>query len=114
MSVCTKMSVSLPRRDLLELFQRLNFGSIEGLTIRGGEPMHREPGRDAVPTRILHEIKFAAENGPRPELQSPDFPLKRQWVELFAMFDYIANGRIESVEFKNGLPFKAIVATRGC
>jgi len=37
--------------------------------------------------RVVREIKFQAENGPRPEAVKPDFALKRQVVELFEYFD---------------------------
>jgi len=99
----TKASLSRPRRRLLELMQQVNFGRIEGLTVRDGEPV-LDP-----PPRVIREIKFGAENGPRPELGSDDFLLKAQVVELFAELDRLRNGTIDTIEVKHGLPFRMIV-----
>ena len=96
---------SLPpdRRDLLHEMQRMNFGRFEGLVLRSGQPVFDPP-----PT-MIREHKFAAENGPRPELASNDFLLKQQVVELFAFFDERQNGVIDVLEIKHGLPFRMIV-----
>ena len=67
----TKRSLTAPRRRLVELMQQINFGRIEGLTLRGGEPVF-----DPAP-RIVREVKFGGENGPRPERDSSDFLLNR-------------------------------------
>lgn len=99
----TKASLTPSRRRLLELFQRMNFGRLESLEIRNGEPV-----LDPLPRRQF-EIKFSAENGPRPELNSSDFLLKHQVVELFAFFDDLQNGLIDVLEIKHGLPFRMSV-----
>ena len=99
----TKASLSPVRRRLLKLFQQLNFGRLESLVIRNGEPV-----LDPLPRRQF-EIKFAGENGPRPELDVADFLLKRQVVELFEFFDQLLDGVIDVLEIKHGLPFRMIV-----
>ena len=91
------------RRTLIELMQRLNFGRIERLTIRGGQPV-----LDPHPA-IVREHKFGGENGPRPELSTHDFLLKQQVVELFAFFDERRDGLIDVLEVKHGLPFRMTV-----
>jgi len=100
----TKVSLSAPRRRLLELLQRLNFGRIEGLTLRGGDPV-LEPS-----PRVIREYKFGGENGPRPEPAAADFPLKAQQAEMFRTFDRIRDGLIDLLEVKHGLPFKMLFA----
>src|SRR5438876_6036540 len=75
--ISTKASLSAPRRRLLEAMQRLNFGRIEGLAIRSGEPVFQP-----VP-RIIQDIKIGGENGPRAELSIEDFALKSSVIELF-------------------------------
>ena len=95
----TKQSLTPARRRLLTLMQEMNFGRIEGLSIRKGEPVF-----DPMP-RIVRQIKFCAENGPRREKKLNDFNLKNQVVELFAAMDQIENGIIETLEVKHGLPF---------
>ena len=95
----SKSRLSLPRRRLVELLQRMNFGALQCLEVRNGEPV-----LDPAPKRII-DYKFCAENGPRRELASSDFALKSQFVELFLQFDRMRNGVIDVLEVKHGLPF---------
>ncbi|UYV11918.1 MAG: hypothetical protein NCW75_11485 [Phycisphaera sp.] len=98
-----KHHLSSDRRNLVETLQKINFGRIEGLVIRGGEPV-----LDPMP-RIMHEFKFQADNSPRPESVKSDFLLKRQVVELFALIDQLGDGVIQSLEVRHGLPFRMTV-----
>jgi hypothetical protein len=101
----TKSELSPARRRLLELLQQINFGQIEHLVIRAGDPVF-----DPEP-RVVHEIKFcAAENGPRAELAAGDFRLKGQLVELFRTLDALGDATVERLEVKHGLPFRLIHA----
>ena len=52
-------SLSEARRRLIRLMQNINFGAIGDLEVRGGEPMF------SPPPRVVREIKFGGENGPR-------------------------------------------------
>lgn len=96
----TKSSLSLARQRLIALMQQINFGRIEGLVIRAGEPVLNDPA-----PRIFHEFKLAAENGPRPERAIVDFALRAQLVDLFVHFDRLRDARIEVLIIKHGLPF---------
>lgn len=96
-------SLTPSRRNLLHEMQRLNFGRIEGLVIRNGQPVTKPR------PVIVREHKFGGENGPRTELATDDFLLKQQVVELFAFFDQHRDGEIEVLEIKHGLPFRMIV-----
>jgi len=98
-----KSGLSPSRRRLLTLLQRLNFGRIEGLAVRGGEPVF-----DPQP-RVVREVKFLCENGPRPETAMADFALKAQVQDLFAHLEAVGEGVVESIEVKHGLPFKMTV-----
>lgn len=98
-----KAHLSQARRRLLELFQQVNFGRLENLTVKDGEPVF------APPPRVAREIKFGGENGPRREFNLDDFRLKSQVVELFSFFDELQNGTIEVLDIKHGLPFRLIV-----
>ena len=99
-----KQDVSACRANLLKLMQRINFGRIERLLIRDGEPVltPRPP--------VYCERKFGGENGPRSELVAANFLLKQQVVELFAFFDQQRDGTIDLLEIKHGLPFRMVVA----
>ncbi len=92
-------SLSPARRRLVRLMQRLNFGRIEGLSIRRGEPVF-----DPMP-RIVVEHKFAAENGPRPEAARSDFALKNQHVDLLALFDRLGDQDFAMLRVLHGTPF---------
>ena len=59
--------------------------------------------------RVILDIKFCGENGPRPELGAADFALKEQVVDLFRRCDEIGDGVIESLVVKHGLPFSMSV-----
>ena len=98
-ALASKKSLSASQQKLVETFQRLNFGRIEGLLIRGGEPV-LDP-----PPKLIQGIKIGAENGPRPELEKKDFLLKASYVELFQHFQRIDDGVITVLEFKHGVPF---------
>ncbi len=104
----TKGGLTATRRRLLGLLQEINFGRIENLTVRGGQPVF-----DPSP-RVVREVKFGADHGPRPERAIGDFALKTQVLEMFAAFDRLGTGVIDVVEVKNGLPFKMEFAATVC
>jgi hypothetical protein len=97
----TKQSISPARQRLLSLLQTLNFGRIEHLIVRNGEPI-----LDPLP-RIIREYKFAGENGARPETLTGDFRLKTQLLDLFQLLDDIGDGTLLVLTVKHGLPFQA-------
>lgn len=94
-----KSSLSAPQRRLVELMQRLNFGRIEDLIIRGGEPVF-----DPAP-KVIQKVKIGGENGPRPEVACEDFLLKKQTIELLETITDRTEGRILAIDVKHGLPF---------
>lgn len=101
MAATSKSALTPARRRLVELMQQINFGTIEGLAVRRGEPVF-----DPAP-RVVHEFKFgAAENGPRGELGAGDFRLKAHLLELFQCLDAVGDATIERLEVKHGLPFR--------
>ena len=99
----TKSSLSEFQAHLIELMQGLNFGRIEGLAVRRGEPVFDPP------PRVVREIKFCADNGPRAEIAKEDFALKSQVRELFAQMEAMGGGTIRCLEVKHGLPFKMTI-----
>jgi len=86
---------------LITRFQQWNFARIEGLIVRGGEPI-----LDPLP-RVVREHKFGGENGPRPESRLEDYSLKPQLVDLFRALDDLGDGTIDVLTIKHGLPFQA-------
>lgn len=99
----TRRALSPARKWLVETFQKLNFGRLEQLEVRDGEPI------DSPTLEIIREIKFGGENGSRPELQTGDFLLKSQVIEMLEHFDRVRDCHIEVLEIKHGLPFRMLV-----
>jgi hypothetical protein len=95
----TKSSLSDAQSRLIQLLQQINFGRLELLQVRGGEPMF-EP-----PPRIIRKLKLGADNAPRPEASLQDFWLKHQTVEMLQEIADLGDGEVLSIEIKNGLPF---------
>ena len=56
--------------------------------------------------RVVRDVKFGGENGPRPESGLHDFALKAQVRELLEHLDAIGTGTIRTLEVKHGLPFR--------
>ncbi len=102
-AVVTKADIPPAGKQLVELMQRVNFGRIEGLTVRNGEPVMDSP------PHIFREIKFCGDNGPRPESIKADFALKAQVRDLFAQLEAMGDGIIRSIEIQRGLPFRMTV-----
>ena len=61
------------RQRLLRLFQTINFGRVEELEIRNGEPAF------SPAPRVFVELKLDVEDGPRPESGLNRFPLDRRF-----------------------------------
>ena len=95
-----KCQLSESRQRLIELMQEINFGWIEGLTLRGGEPMFKPA------PRVIRDYKFGGENGSRMERDTDDFTLKMKVADLFRQFEVMGNGTIKEIEVKYGLPFR--------
>jgi len=88
---------------LVRLMQELNFGHVQDLVVRDGEPVFDPP------PRVVREVKFCGENGPRPETAKQDFTLKAQVRELLAQLAAVGDGVVRCIEVKHGLPFKMTV-----
>jgi len=101
--MANKTSLSPSRIRLLELMQKLNFGRIENLRIRDGEPQF------VPPPKITEHIRIGSASGPRRELDNTDFALKDQLVEFFGHLDRLRDTNIEAVEIRHGLPAHVVV-----
>jgi hypothetical protein len=96
-------SIPNPRKRLIRLMQAVNFGRINGLVVRDGQPVFDPP------PRVVREIKFGGDNSPRPEIASGDFTLKSQVVEFFDHLSALRNAVVETLEIRHGLPFRMSV-----
>ena len=99
----TKSSLSAPQKRLLEILQKTNFGRVECLSVRNGEPVF-----DPAP-RVVKDVKLGnSDNEARPELESIDFALKREHLDLFENLTKLGTGMIEAIEIRHGLPFRIL------
>lgn len=98
-----KSSLSPSQQKLLAEMQRINYGRIFDLTVSNGQPV-MDP-----PPRIVREIKFGGDNGPRPEVGKADFTLKAQVRDLFTQLEALGDGVIPCIEIQRGLPFRMTV-----
>jgi hypothetical protein len=104
----TKEQLSPGRLWLLRQMQSLNYGRLEGIYFRGGEPVsHPAP-------RIIRHYKFGADNGPRPEINRGNYQLKHQVLELFAILQSRQNGVIDVLHVRAGLPCEMTVVEGTC
>ena len=103
--VVTKAVLSPARKRLVELMQEINFGRIEGLQIRDGEPI-----LDPPPT-MLRQFIFGKENGPNINRSAGSFALKKKVAELFDIFDREPWLSIQELIIDNGLPVRMTVVS---
>jgi hypothetical protein len=97
----TKSSLAPESAHLVELMQAVNYGRIEDLVIRSGQPVF-----DPAP-RIIEKLKIGGDNGPRPEIGCPDFRLKGGVVELLELLARLGDGEVRLIEIRCGLPVSA-------
>ena len=101
--VVTKAALSPARKRLVELMQEVNYGRIERLQIRDGDPVFNPP-----PT-VLRQYLFGKENGPNAYRGVDGFALKKKVAELFEIFDREPSLSIQELIIDNGLPVRMTV-----
>ena len=107
MSQVLKFSqLSQPRRALVRLCQRMNFGQIRTLHVQDGDPVF-----DPRPA-VLVEARLDADEASRPEAELPDFALPAELCRLLARLDEINNGLIERVEVRGGIPRRVVFESK--
>jgi hypothetical protein len=97
----TKSSLSPEWARLVELMQAVNFGRIEDLVIRSGQPLF------SPAPRVIEKVKIGGDHGPRPEIGYADFRLKGGVVELLELFARLGDGEVRVIEIRSGLPVSA-------
>ncbi len=99
----TKSALSPEKRQLVELCQKTNFGSLKSFKVRAGEPV-----LDPPPT-IIRTCKFGGDNGPHPALAHRDFLLKDEVKNLVEIFEHEQTLDIEELVVANGLPVRMTI-----
>ena len=98
-----KYELTQQRQKLLNIMQEINFGGIEQLEIRNGQPVMERYHR------IIKDIKFGGDNGMRVERSMGEYALKKQHHDLFDQLDCLRNAVICQLVIQNGLPIKMSV-----
>jgi hypothetical protein len=102
----TKSSLSEAQRRLVALLQWMNFGRVEHLRVRRGEPLFDPP------PRVIRTLKMGADNSRRRETSFEDFWLKRQTIEMLQVIADLSEGEVLAIEVQHGLAFALEVEFR--
>lgn len=95
--------LTAPRQALVRLFQSINFGFVEAVEVRDGEPLFN-PAPD-----VVVEVKLDATEDPRPEITLADYELKEEVVRLADELDALRNGSIRRIDVRFGLPRRVLI-----
>ena len=95
--------LSASRQALVRLLQSVNFGYLEGLEVRSGEPVF-----NPAPT-VFVEVKLDTPNEVRPEMDLMDFELGNEVIRLVEQFDELGDGNIERIDVRYGIPRRALI-----
>ncbi len=95
--------LSPARQRLLRLLQSINFGRVEELEIRNGEPVF------SPAPRVFVELKLDVNDSPRPESRLERFPVREQVARLFTQIAHLNEGTVEVIEVRHGLPFRMVI-----
>jgi hypothetical protein len=94
----TTKDLTAVQRCLLEIVRQNQFGRIENVPIRGGQP---------VVDRGATVVRVTRLGGQSEQTKLPDnneFELKQAFVDLFHELALIQNGMVVRLEFRHGLP----------
>ncbi len=90
--------VSTSLQMLIRICQVTNFGSIESLAVRDGEPLFNPP------PVVMADIKLDGDEEVRPELMLADFVLCSEVRRIMNQLNRLKNGTIERIEIHAGIP----------
>ena len=98
--------LSPARQALVRLLQTVNYGEIQGVGVRDGNPIF-----DPAPAVVIN-AKLYRDDGPRPELALADFALRDDVRRLMARLDDLKNGTIQCIEVRAGIPREVVLESR--
>ena len=98
--------LSEPRQALVRLFQTINFGHLDGLEVREGEPLF-----NPAPA-VFIELKLDGEAAPRGECDLTGFDLRAEVIRFLAELDRLGNGTIERIDIRYGIPRRMVFEAR--
>jgi hypothetical protein len=95
--------LSPARQALVRALQIVNFGELQNLHVRNGEPMFDNSAL------VVLDAKLDKDEGPRPEIALPDFALNAEVSRLMARLDELRNGTIQRLEVRAGIPRRLVL-----
>lgn len=95
--------LSGPRQTLARLFQSINYGQIEDLEVRSGEPVFNPA------PRVLIDVRLTGDEAPRPETEPGDFVLREEIVRLMDRLGELGDGSVTLIEIRAGLPRRMVI-----
>ena len=98
----SKLRVCAPNRFKLD-WVRKNFGYIEDLDIRGGEPVL------APAPNVVIEVKLDTDDNGRSESTLADYELRSEVVRLMGQLDIVRDGWIQRIDVRFGVPRRALI-----
>lgn len=94
--------LSPARQTLVRVSQALNFGEIQDVHVRNGDPIFDQT------SVVLFDLKLDKEEIPRPELDSADFELPAEVGRLMSWVDERRHGVIRRLEVRAGIPRRLV------
>jgi hypothetical protein len=90
--------LSAQQRSLVELMREQQFGRVENVPIRAGQPIFNPE------VRVVRVARLGGENGGINVPTAADFELKQSVCDLLDELARLQNGTILKLEFRHGLP----------
>jgi hypothetical protein len=91
--------LSREQRSPVDLMHVHQFGRIENMHVRGGQPILGSN------VRVVRIARFGSGNHRTTSVASDEFELKRSVRYLFGELTRLENGTVIGLEFRHGLPF---------
>ena len=98
--------LSASRQTLVRRCQDVNYGQIQGVRVRGAEPIF-----DPVPVIVI-DAKLDKEEPPRPETALVDFELRDEVRRLMSRLDELRDGTIQRIEVRAGIPRRVVLESQ--
>ncbi len=96
------LQLSAPKQALVRLCQRINYGRIEDLELRRGEPVFNPA------PQVFLDVRLDTEDAARPEQRLSDFALPEEICRLMVRLDEIGDGTIARIEVRAGIARRLI------
>lgn len=100
--------LSFGQRFRVELMHEHQFGRIENMPVRAGEPVFNGD------VRLVRVARLGSGNDAANLTRSNEFDLKRQVRDLFQELERLQDGKVIRLEFRHGLPSLLEIFSNSC